>query len=376
MGHPSSQADCFRLDLGWGIRLRTTAKARRLDQIELPEALAAAVGVAPQQAIEVDPASGRGPRLTLWRGKRSATCKGPLASLIPASATAKSRLFIAFCPPLYSAVFVPVVGGEDPLQLVACLVGLPGEPSPGTDFWHRVSRRIGVSALEPQGLAQVARQRGDSELADAIEASRRVMRPTGPWAEAWDLIAPLHHDGRFMAVTGGQTIRVAVGVADPRDRLPEQFVVTTGGLVWVEVDDVGDAKRKASILADDVLAPAQSERWVALMRAEHAVRRAAIGGAAWHIEPHGIGWQSRTGHVASDLLQVLSSVANEVGRVNGGHHSRHVVARSALAIERAARAARDAGLRALAADADVGFCSEWESGAVSASTLLGALRRE
>lgn len=371
--HPSTDPALFQLESGWSIRLSTSPRLRKADEIELPETLAAAMGLVPQQLTDVRPGATSGPKLTLWRGRRGASCRGPIGDLIPASAKPTDRLFLAFAPPQYEAQFVAIAPDSKPLQRLAGLVGLPIAAVESATVWHSVSRRLGVSVFDAKGLAHVAARRGDPELASAIEAASRLVRTTNGWPGWWDLTAPLHPDPRFMALTDGRRTRVAVGVADPRDRLPERFLVSPGGLVWIEVEHPEAAKAEASTLAADVLAPGHSERWVRLMRAEHGARRASIAGQRWRLEidgPQGARPEANGSDLPARLASLVADPDVEVGE---GQHILHRIPRSALAVERALRLAQASGLSALEADPRAGFAAKWGSGTIVSSSILGAL---
>jgi hypothetical protein len=373
--HPSANAFCFQLEYGWSLRLEVSTSLRRLEQIDLPEALAAAIRLAPQQLIEVTPTGTAGPVLKLWRGPRGTWCRGAIGGLIPEEAMAGDRLFIAFDLPHYRVESFTVTGVADPIEKLAALVGASATSTAAEDFWHLVGRHLGVSVSEPRELARVAKSRGDSELEHAIAAASRVNRAVSPWPAAWDLTAQLHPDPRYMAVMGGGRCRVAIGVADPRDRLPERYLVTPGGLVWVEIDDPGQARKESGGLTPDVLVPAQSERWVSWMRLEHSVRRISLAGIEWRLladDPDA--WKTADGR-AMPLVRAFESLAQlEAAHVSSGKHVRHTIARSSLAVDRAVALARGNALVGLEADGTAGFASRWQSRLTRSSSVLGALR--
>jgi hypothetical protein len=375
--HPSTDRSCFRLEFGWSLRLEVSGHLRNAHEIEVPEALSAAIGLLPQLRTEVGPIAHQGPSLKLWRGRGGGKCTGQIGDLMPADAADGDRLFISFNLPHYQAKVFAVPGKADSVDRLTALVGLPSRASADEDIWHAISRRLGVSVFEPHGLEQVAMARGDSELAEAITAASRVIRTGAGWPGAWDLISPLGTQPRQLALTNGKRWRVAVGVADPRDRLAGNFLVTPGGLVWVEVSDPDEARQLSSALPPDVNAPAQSERWVQWMRVEHAIRRASLAGVEWRLIAGGQDWKTSDGRAVSNLRATLETLTKDaMGTVPEGRHLRHIIPRSAIAIERAFAIARAGGLHSLESDASTGFASIWLAGRKSSSSLLGALRPE
>lgn len=374
-GHASEDPSCFRFGTAWALRLEVVASLRWSNDVEMPDALAGAIGLAPQQIREVHSAVGRGPLLRLWRGRHGASVRGRIDELIPADVGAGDRLFIAFDGSRYAVHHTSPDRQSAPRARLAALTGLELSLAEHPDFWSAVARRFGVSDRSPRQLVEVAHIRGDTELAAAIEAAIRQGLHSAAWADGWDLTAPLHSDDRFYAVADGGRLRVALGVADVRDQLPDAFLVTPGGLVWVEVDEPDDARVFRMSLDPDVVTPALSERWVDWMRLEHAARRASLAGESWLLVADGAdGWRLGDGRRMRDLADAFGDFGED-RRVNArmGLHQRHYVPRSVLAIDRAIRRARDGMLKSIGSDAAFGFAATWPNGSVRASTVLGTL---
>lgn len=373
--HPSTNPATFRLDFGWSLRLSISPRLRRASRVPVPESLVAAAGLAPQQILDVVPDDRGGPVLTLWRGQGRAGCRGRFDQLIPSDAADGDWLFISFDLPRYRLQLSRGTATADPAARLSALVGLPPDAAAGPAFWHHVSRRLGVATSEPDALRVVADKRRDRALREAVSAAATAIRPVTEWGPEWDLGSDLHPDQRYLAVTNGRRCRVAVGVADPRDRLPDHVLVTPGGLVWVEVGQPDEARAARASLAPDIVAPVLSDRWVSWMRLEHLVRRVSLAGQQWRLLVDGqSGWRLEGTGAVGDLRAVLAVVGGrETGIVRDGRHVRHTIPRAAGAIERALRRATVGGLHALESDSEAGFASCWTSGTSLASSLLGAL---
>lgn len=374
--HPAHSSDCFQLDDGWGLRLVITGSLRCAKVLDIPEGLAPQLDLRRDDVLALKPGLGDGPMLTVRRGRHRMRCFGEIGALVPTGAENGDLLFITLRRAGYGMLHVPAPVTDDPVTTVARLVGLTSGEDRTDLFWHRVARRLGHASAEPSVLAGAARARGDSELGAAIDAASRAARGSGGWVPAWDITARLHPDHRYMAVAGAEgRCRVAVGVADPRDRLSSEFIVTEGGLVWVEVGEPEEAKRVRVLLSPDVAAPPQSERWVRLMRLEQQARRASLAGTSWRLEPHGNeGWRVSGGDGSVDLTSALAEVGSvDSFEVNAGIHLRHVIPRSAIALDRAIRSARSRALVAVESDHETGFAAVWKTGRQRASSLLGTL---
>ncbi len=373
-GHPSSDPSCFHLDSGWSLRLEVTYDLRHASQLLMPDSLAAAIGMAPQQLTDAVPARGLGSTLQLWRGRGTAWCRGAIGRIVPRDAMFGDFLFLSFDLPRYTITLTRPTAAS-PQEQIAAFVGLPPGSPVDPRFWDRVARRLGVSPRDPRELIDLARTRGDPELEAAVSAAVRGRVPAGGWATGWDLVGTLEEDDRFLAVTSGRSCRVAVGIADPRDRLSDEYLVTPGGLVWVEVDAVEEAIAARSDLLPDIVTPALSERWVEWMRLEHLARRLSLSGREWRIAVDESGrWCVEGGGRYRDLVSALDEIAmRKPGSIREPRRQKHVIPRSAIAVDRAIQRARAASLATIESDASVGFASRWHSGLRTASSILGTL---
>jgi hypothetical protein len=132
--HPSAEGSCFRAEGGWALRVRVGASVGWDSEIQLPEALAAAIGVAPQRLLELRPGNGRGPVLRLWRGRRDGWVRGDIEALLPVEARAGDMLFVSFVGLRYSVMFTSPSRTSPPVVRVAALVGLPASSAALEEF--------------------------------------------------------------------------------------------------------------------------------------------------------------------------------------------------------------------------------------------------
>lgn len=374
VSHPSDDPDCFRMSDGWAVRIEVSADNENAEAFDVPVALAAHLGILPDD-VRTFKHERHDQQLVVRRGRQRTRGHLALDRLVQGGVSREDLLFVEF----YSQQFRTHRIEEQPRSgegAVARLVGLDDDSGDGL-FWRRVARRLGVPGHTVSAVLAAAERRGDLVLAAAVRAASRDGQPTG-WRSGWDLTAPLlRRDEAFVLAGPNGQLRVAVGLADPRDTLPHRFVITPGGVVWREATESDDLSAHEPDLAADIRVPAMNLGWVRLMQTEHLLRRRALSGDLWNIAYLGHGRWAREGREpAESLMSALAGTASVTDRspTQQAVHLNHQIARTPLALERAfERAGRD-GLVALESSMLHGFLTRWtDGGENTSSSILGAL---
>ena len=293
-------SNCYLLQDGWYASLLVNKRLLRGNKRWLvPTALGDRLGLEGGEEVALPALSGSDEELTVLRTSEGYWGTSP-AELGRLKAKQGDLAFVTLSPEGYSMTVMDrtALSETDDLGRLFWRCGIgPADPIARESPWETLSRVLGGTGRNRSDVVDRFRAREQAaslELLGLIGleiANHRAVVETD--STNWWWHAPLNPDTSHFAVdVDGQT-RVAVGVRQGAGGLPQDFMVTEGGLVWV--DSSGDFAAKIASLPFEVQITWDSTLWVRWARVEHALRRLLFADPAqqwfirfdqhWYVDP-------------------------------------------------------------------------------------------
>lgn len=384
---PGDLKTCFLLDRGWSFK-------KPVDQYlldgtpwwRMPLSLAEACGLEPGDSRELAP---HRPLLeqSLEVERRYDSFVGGAMGIALSNLKAEDGdvVFVTLRGDTYDLVLRrrSEIGTGDTLGLFLWNCGLdPHDSQCRSAPWDRLARVLGAGSGGRQQIRSRLEVRRDQrllELIDDLERNGHDRGDSDPWPPGWQYSAPEGEGGDYFFLTGNDgSARVAMGVVDATGQPPAHFLVTEGGLCWMEQKTGFRADAIATMLRDagrGWFPAAMRANWTSWIRTEHRARRAALADTRWSVRRDGAAWVGSEQHferLTDALAHVAVDVPDPVTAPEGKAHAAYP--RSSSAFQGIVERAVSRGLSEIRGDSRRGFrCLHADGSERTAVTLIDLL---